>query len=89
MIDLIAKFMGTNLPPQEIPTQREMREYFSYGELPNQFLDSSKIKKELGWEANVNLNEGLHKTIAWYQVNQHKLKPLYEAEINQFQLTNG
>jgi dTDP-glucose 4,6-dehydratase len=32
-------------------------------------LDSSKFQKELGWRPQVNFQEGVRKTIEWYQAN--------------------
>ena len=32
-------------------------------------IDVSKLKNELGWEPNIQLNEGLNKTINWYLKN--------------------
>jgi len=37
------------------------------GEIINQFLDSSKAKKELGWSPIFSLESGLDKTISWYE----------------------
>ena len=33
-------------------------------------IDFSKIKNELGWEPSVTLDEGLRKTVEWYQENE-------------------
>ena len=35
-------------------------------------LDSSKIKKELGWSAQINFSEGIKSTIDWYVQNGKK-----------------
>lgn len=40
-------------------------------------LDSSKLKK-LGWDSQVNLNEGLVKTIEWYKSNESWWRHLKE-----------
>ncbi len=32
-------------------------------------IDASKIKKELGWEPQVNFEQGINKTIEWYKNN--------------------
>jgi CDP-glucose 4,6-dehydratase len=37
------------------------------GEIRDQYLDSGKAHRELGWSATTSLNEGLTKTLAWYQ----------------------
>lgn len=36
-------------------------------EIRDQYLDSGKAKKRLGWTARHSLDEGLDKTIAWYR----------------------
>lgn len=38
-----------------------------HGEIDRQYLDSSAIRTELGWEARVGLDEGLARTYAWYR----------------------
>jgi dTDP-glucose 4,6-dehydratase len=40
-------------------------------------IDFSKIKNELGWEPQVDLETGLRQTVAWFEQNQdwwHKVK---------------
>ena len=37
------------------------------------FADASKAKKELGWESEVDLEEGLRQTIAWYRKHPRPL----------------
>jgi nucleoside-diphosphate-sugar epimerase len=39
------------------------------GQIPNQVLDSSKARVELGWQPEYSLESGLVKTIAWYREN--------------------
>ncbi|MFH1958720.1 MAG: dTDP-glucose 4,6-dehydratase [Patescibacteria group bacterium] len=39
-------------------------------------VDWSKINKKLGWKPSVTLEEGLKKTISWYQKNQQWWQPL-------------
>jgi len=36
------------------------------GEIDRQYLDSNKIRREIGWEPRVDLPEGLQKTLDWY-----------------------
>jgi CDP-glucose 4,6-dehydratase len=36
------------------------------GEIESQYLDSSKIRAEIGWEPVVELREGLGRTLDWY-----------------------
>ena len=40
----------------------------------NQYwIDSSKIKNELGWNANINLRQGIEETVNWVKDNQIEL----------------
>lgn len=41
-------------------------------------VDWTKIHDELGWSPSVTLEEGLQRTITWYQQNQNWWKPLKE-----------
>jgi CDP-glucose 4,6-dehydratase len=36
------------------------------GEIERQFLDSAKIRAEIGWEPRVELREGISQTLEWY-----------------------
>src|SRR5258708_40215737 len=36
------------------------------GEIDRQYLDSTKIREQIGWEAQVELGEGLQRTLDWY-----------------------
>jgi dTDP-glucose 4,6-dehydratase len=36
-------------------------------------IDSSKLKKEIGWEPSINFEQGLSKTVDWYLSNQEWL----------------
>jgi CDP-glucose 4,6-dehydratase len=37
-----------------------------HGEIDRQYLDSTKIRTQFGWEPRVDLREGLSRTIEWY-----------------------
>jgi dTDP-glucose 4,6-dehydratase len=41
-------------------------------------LDSSKIRRELGWEPEIGFDEGLRETVAWYASNRAWWEPLRE-----------
>jgi CDP-glucose 4,6-dehydratase len=36
------------------------------GEIERQYLDSAKIRTEIGWEPSIELREGLRRTLDWY-----------------------
>jgi dTDP-glucose 4,6-dehydratase len=40
------------------------------GEDTRYSLDSTKIRRELGWEPEISFDEGIKKTIEWYQTNK-------------------
>lgn len=39
-------------------------------------LDNSKIEKELGWRPSISFEEGIRKTVRWYEENQNWWQPL-------------
>ncbi|MBB6062809.1 dTDP-glucose 4,6-dehydratase [Thermosipho japonicus] len=43
-------------------------------------IDASKIKKELGWEPEVEFEEGIRKTIKWYLENKDWLESVKSGE---------
>jgi dTDP-glucose 4,6-dehydratase len=43
-------------------------------------IDHSKITKELGWEPTIDLEEGLKKTVKWYQTHESWLKNVITKE---------
>jgi CDP-glucose 4,6-dehydratase len=44
-----------------------------HGEIDRQFLDSSKAERELSWQAETSLDDGLLCTIEWYRANAAQL----------------
>jgi len=57
--NMIIKLCGKNVKPKVLNEAKT--------EIVRQYLDSTKAKKMLGWEAKVPLEEGLKKTIVWYK----------------------
>lgn len=47
-------------------------------------VDFSKTKAALGWQPSLDLEEGLQRTISWYQNNQSWWRPLKEANQTYF-----
>ena len=45
------------------------------GEIDRQYLDSAKIKQVTGWEPEVDLEEGLRRTIEWYREHPEARAP--------------
>src|SRR3954447_3542427 len=39
------------------------------GEIDRQFLDSTKIRERIGWEPQVDLRDGLRRTLEWYEAH--------------------
>jgi len=47
-------------------------------------IDSSKIKRELGWEPSLQFEEGLDKTVDWYLNNQQWLDNVTSGEYQKY-----
>jgi CDP-glucose 4,6-dehydratase len=60
VIDLICELGPGDVKPDYQGTGNPI------GEIDRQYLDSSKIQREIGWEPTVHLREGLQRTLDWY-----------------------
>ena len=63
IVETILEIMGKSLDLIEFVEDRPGHD-FRYS------LDSSKISKEIGWKNKTSFEEGIKKTIKWYQENQ-------------------
>ncbi|HXQ37825.1 MAG TPA: NAD-dependent epimerase/dehydratase family protein, partial [Anaerolineales bacterium] len=59
---VLVNITGYPLPVQYGPAK--------VGETRHIYLDASKIKKDLGWEPKITLEEGLEKTVAYFKVSE-------------------
>lgn len=71
VIQLVIKLMGKNEDQIEFVKDRQ-------GHDRRYSVDWSKINRELGWEPSVDLEEGIRRTIQWYEENQAWWRPLKE-----------
>lgn len=67
--DLVKKII--QLTKREIEVKMENPPEERFNEIKKQFVSIAKAKRELGWQPLVDLEEGLSKTIKWYQENPH------------------
>jgi CDP-glucose 4,6-dehydratase len=61
LVEKIIKLSGKDLKPK-VMLQSKIEQ-----EIDAQYLSSQKIEKRLGWRANVDLDEGLRRTMEWYR----------------------
>lgn len=47
-------------------------------------IDSSKLRNELGWKPEVDFDDALERTIAWFQQNESWWKPLKSGEYEEY-----
>ena len=59
IVDRISKVLG-------IPVRMEILNQ-AKAEIPKQYLDGSKIKNTIGWEAKTDFEEAIRKTFDWYK----------------------
>jgi CDP-glucose 4,6-dehydratase len=60
VVSTIAELLEGNLPEPRILNVAK-------GEIPEQRLDTTKVRRLLGWSPRVSLRDGLRETIAWYR----------------------
>ena len=47
-------------------------------------IDSTKLKKELGWEPNLQFEEGIERTVRWYLDNQEWMDAITTGEYEEY-----
>jgi CDP-glucose 4,6-dehydratase len=61
VVELITRLAGTDVEPQILGSGNPA------GEIDRQYVDPTKIRDVIGWEAQVELQDGLRRTIEWYR----------------------
>ena len=61
LYQLLAEIIGFKVQPIYAPERK--------GEIRRIFLNTDKAKKELDWQPQLNLREGLGKTVSWFREN--------------------
>jgi CDP-glucose 4,6-dehydratase len=67
VVDLICKVAGSNVEPDIRGTGTPK------GEIDRQFVDSTKLRDLTGWRPEVELEEGLRRTVDWYREHPEAL----------------
>ena len=60
MVELICEIAGSESSPTSGETATPT------GEIDRQYLESTKIREVTGWRPQVDLREGLSRTLEWY-----------------------
>jgi CDP-glucose 4,6-dehydratase len=63
VVDLIAETSGTGIEPEYLGTGTPD------GEIDRQYVDSTKLHDLTGWRPQVELADGLNRTLEWYRSN--------------------
>lgn len=76
----------TNMILKNLGFGKEMIEYVKDrpGHDRRYAINAKKIKKELGWQAEVSFEEGLKKTIAWYKANSAWWKKIKDGSYKEY-----
>ncbi len=61
LVERIIRLAGKTLEPK-VMLQTKIA-----GEIDAQYLSAAKVEERFGWKAEINLDEGLRRTIAWYR----------------------
>ncbi len=69
VLGLIAELAGGDLEPDIRGTGNPA------GEIDRQYVDSSKLRELTGWRAEIELREGLRRTIEWYREHPEARAP--------------
>ena len=77
MTDVILETLGK---PQSLKTYVPDR----LGHDRRYLLDTTKIKRELGWEPKIKFEDGLKQTIEWYQNNEEWWKHVKSGDYQKY-----
>jgi CDP-glucose 4,6-dehydratase len=69
VLEILCEVSGTDIEPDFRGTGNPE------GEIDRQYLDSTKIREMVGWEPQVDLAEGLRRTIEWYRAHPEARAP--------------
>jgi CDP-glucose 4,6-dehydratase len=67
VVELIRRLAGGGPPPNALGSAD------LEGEIDRQFVDTSKLRRLVGWAPEVGLEEGLQRAIAWYRTHPEAL----------------
>jgi CDP-glucose 4,6-dehydratase len=69
VVELIARLAGTGVEPDIRGAGNPE------GEIDRQYVDAAKIRERVGWRPQVELEEGLRRTIDWYRAHPEARAP--------------
>ena len=69
-MEVIARLAGTGVEPDVRGTGNPA------GEIDRQYVDPTKIRELVGWQPEVDLEEGLRRTIEWYRAHPEARAPV-------------
>lgn len=69
VVELIARLVGTGVEPDVRGVGNPE------GEIDRQYVDSAKIRELVGWRPEIELEEGLRRTIDWYRAHPEARAP--------------
>jgi dTDP-D-glucose 4,6-dehydratase len=66
MVNLVEKILSLMEKKDELPPNILLQTKIER-EIDAQYLSANKISEKFGWSAKIRLDEGLKRTIQWYQ----------------------
>jgi len=66
----MAEKLVTSLKVVGVPDVRLVNAEIRLGDVKRNFSDTTKAKHRLGWQAKIELDEGLHKTVSYFLTNK-------------------
>ena len=76
VVDLVIKIAGVDTVTTAEALDTAARYGESYEDIPRRIPDSTKAQRELGWRLDVDVEEGIRRTIDWARSNDWYLEEL-------------